>query len=123
MGSVKYGEFATIREEKPVQIGDMIKKSRMEQGFTLREFANSIGMTPTRLSQIERPHEGNLPPVFDELIVIALGLGISAQEIIALQPEPPRPRPKIEDAAFICGSHGCMSGQQLKALRDEEPSA
>ena len=100
-------------------IGQTIKQKRLENGLTKGHLANMIGMSRKRLSQIERPHEGDEPPTISEIVLISTGLGVSTEKINALLPEPPKPRPRIEDFAFICGAHGCMSGQQLKALQNE----
>lgn len=60
--------------------GQLIRRLRENQGYSLRGFAKHVGISYTYLSQIERGERNGAPPTAK---AIAEGLGLSVQEIRA----------------------------------------
>jgi transcriptional regulator with XRE-family HTH domain len=79
--------------------GETLREKRVEKGFTLRKFAQAIGVSPTYLSQVEQ--EKMSPPSPGRIKQMAELLGANSDEWIALA--------------------GRMPGD-LKAIIQEEPT-
>jgi len=66
--------------------GDKVRRLRQERRrkdrrFSLRQFADRVGMSPTYLSKVER---GELPPpAEDKIRAIAAALDVDAEELMA----------------------------------------
>ncbi len=69
----KFGE--TIRRLRE-------KRLKKDPSFTLRKFANKVGISPTYLSKIERDEFP--PPAEEKIIAIAKALGADPDELLAL---------------------------------------
>ena len=73
--------------------GETVRKLRQERRqkdrrFSLRQFADAVGMSATYLSKVER---GELPPPAEEKIRAIAGLlGVDAEELVALAGRLPR---------------------------------
>lgn len=73
--------------------GEMLREKRLEKGFSLRKFAQLVGVSPTYLSQVE---QGNVdPPTADRVKRMAELLGENADELIALAGRVPEDLPEI----------------------------
>ena len=95
----------TLLQARNSIFGERVRSLRETQGIGLREFAKSIGISPTYLSKIER---GELvPPIEDKVRAMAKALGQNEDELLALTgrlsadlPEIIRKQPR-EMAAFL----------------------
>lgn len=73
--------------------GQVLRERRIDCGFTLRKFADLVGVSPTYLSQVE---QGNIdPPTAERMRAIAKLLGEHADEWIALAGRVPEDLPEI----------------------------
>ena len=62
--------------------GKFIRKKRLEAGYTLREFAQEVEISPTFISRMER---GEIdPPGEDKITAMAQVLSIDAEELILM---------------------------------------
>ncbi len=66
----------------PRTFGAVIRAERTKRGFGLRQFAKTIGLSPTYLSKIERDEFG--PPAEDKVVTIAKLLDLDPDEMLAL---------------------------------------
>lgn len=65
-----------------IEFGELIRKRRSREGYTLRGFAKMVGISPTYLSKIER---GDYPPPGEKKIVrIAETLVIDSDLLLAM---------------------------------------
>lgn len=102
--------------------GQLMRRKRSEMGFTLRKFAQTVKVSPTYVSQIER---GELkPPAEDKIREIARVLKEDADELLALAnkvssdlPEIIQQHPK-EVAAFLRTARG-FSREEWETLRQD----
>jgi HTH-type transcriptional regulator, competence development regulator len=73
--------------------GKVLRESRLARGFTLRKFAEAVGISPTYLSQVE---QGNVdPPTAERVKTMAELLGANSDEWIALAGRVPDDLPGI----------------------------
>jgi transcriptional regulator with XRE-family HTH domain len=73
--------------------GELLREKRIEKGFSLRKFAELVGVSPTYLSQVE---QGNvMPPTADRVKRMAELLGENPDEWIALAGRVPEDLPGI----------------------------
>lgn len=73
--------------------GRLLRDKRVEKGFSLRKFAEAVGVSPTYLSQVE---QGNvMPPTADRVKRMAELLGENPDEWIALAGRVPEDLPGI----------------------------
>jgi transcriptional regulator with XRE-family HTH domain len=73
--------------------GELLREKRIEKGFSLRKFAELVGVSPTYLSQVE---QGNVtPPTADRVKRMAELLGENPDEWIALAGRVPEDLPGI----------------------------
>jgi len=73
--------------------GQILREKRMTKGYSLRKFAELIGVSPTYLSQVE---QGNVdPPTAERVRNIAEILGENADEWIGLAGRVPDDLSKI----------------------------
>jgi transcriptional regulator with XRE-family HTH domain len=73
--------------------GALLREKRLEKGFSLRKFAELVGVSPTYLSQVE---QGNvMPPTADRVKRMAELLGENPDEWIALAGRVPEDLPAI----------------------------
>jgi len=87
------------------RFGQYLRKLRLDSGFGLRTFAETIGMKPSNLSRIETGRIGP-PTSADRIAAIAeaLGLGEDSPECtqlndLAAEARPGRVPPDVEDYA------------------------
>jgi len=73
--------------------GQMLREKRLEKGFSLRKFAQKVGVSPTYLSQVE---QGNVdPPTAERVRRMAELLDENPDEWIALAGRVPEDLPEI----------------------------
>ena len=64
------------------KFGPTVRKKRLAKEFGLRQFAATVGMSPTYLSKVER---GEFPPPAEEKVkAIAEALELNPDELLAL---------------------------------------
>lgn len=108
--------------KKRIPFGHVLREKRLERGYSLRKFAEMVGISPTYLSQVE---QGNAdPPIVDRVRRMAELLGENADEWIALAGRVPEDLPGIiheqptEFPDLLREASG-MTAEQLRRLRKE----
>ena len=101
--------------------GQLLREKRIEKGFSLRKFAQLVGVSPTYLSQVE---QGNVdPPTADRVNRMAELLGENPDEWIALAGRVPEDLPEIIQKQSIAvpdllrAVRG-LTADQLRRLRE-----
>jgi transcriptional regulator with XRE-family HTH domain len=102
--------------------GQVLREKRMEKGFSLRKFAQLVGVSPTYLSQVEQSNVD--PPTAERVRRMAEILGEDVDEWCALAgrlsedlPEIIREEPKgVPD--LLRAVRG-MTADQLRRVREE----
>ncbi|HZZ77100.1 MAG TPA: helix-turn-helix transcriptional regulator [Gemmataceae bacterium] len=101
------------------RFGQVIRTKRLEKGFSLRKFAELVGVSPTYLSQVE---QGNCdPPTAERVRRMAEILGENADELTALAGRVPDDLPAIIQkhpkpiAEFLRAASG-LTAEQLREL-------
>jgi HTH-type transcriptional regulator, competence development regulator len=83
--------MATSGKQKP--FGPTLRDKRIAKGYSLRKFADLVGVSPTYLSQVE---QGNVdPPTAERVQKMAEILNDNADELIALAGRVPGDLPRI----------------------------
>jgi transcriptional regulator with XRE-family HTH domain len=73
--------------------GQILRETRLAKGFTLRRFAEDVGISPTYLSQVEQDNVD--PPTAERVTKMAKLLDANADEWIALAGRLPADLPGI----------------------------
>lgn len=100
--------------------GEALRENRIEKGFSLRKFAQLVGISPTYLSQVE---QGNVdPPTADRVKRMAQLLEENSDEWIALAGRLPDDLPQIikertEVPDLLRAVRG-LTAEQLRKLRE-----
>jgi transcriptional regulator with XRE-family HTH domain len=100
--------------------GEAFREKRIGKGFSLRKFAQLVGISPTYLSQVE---QGNVdPPTADRVKRMAELLHENPDEWIALAGRVPDDLPaiiqeKIEVPDLLRAVQG-LTAEQLRRLRE-----
>lgn len=100
--------------------GKELRAKRLEKKFTLRKFAELVGVSPTYLSQVEQCNV--VPPTADRVQRMAELLGANSDEWTALAGRVPEDLSEIiqespvEMAALLRTARG-MTAEQLCKLR------
>lgn len=76
------------------KFGPFIRDRRTAKGYSLRRFAELVGVSPTYLSHVEQGKVDS-PPTADRIQKMAELLGESADELIAMAGRVPEDLPKI----------------------------
>jgi transcriptional regulator with XRE-family HTH domain len=102
--------------------GQLLRDKRVEKGFSLRKFAELVGVSPTYLSQVE---QGNAqPPTAGRVKRMAEILGENPDEWTALAGRVPDDLPKIiqnqptEMPELLREASG-LTAEQLRKLREQ----
>ena len=82
------------REHPP--IGDRLRESRQERGWSLRDLAVRLGVSPSLISQIET---GRARPSVNTLYAIADELGVSLDDLLFMDPDRGGPVGRPADVA------------------------
>jgi transcriptional regulator with XRE-family HTH domain len=107
---------------KRVKFGDILREKRTAKGFSLRKFAELVGVSPTYLSQVE---QGNVDaPTAERVKRMADLLAENSDEWIALAGRVPDDLPEIiqkeptEMPELLREASG-LTGEQLRKLREQ----
>jgi len=110
--------------QKTKTFGATVREWREQQEIGLRRFAESVGMSPTYLSKIER--DDFPPPGEEKVVAIAIALGKDADELLALAgrvasdlSEIIQQKPR-EMATFLRAARGLTSKEIEKFTRQAE---
>lgn len=71
-----------MKSPKKQSFGQLLREKRVQKGFSLRKFAELVGISPTYLSQVEQDNVD--PPTADRVKRMAELLGESVDEWTAL---------------------------------------
>lgn len=101
--------------------GEALREKRVEKGFTLRKFAQQVGVSPTYLSQVEQRNVD--PPTAEPVKRMAELLGENSDEWIALAGRVPDDLPAIiheEPTEFpdLLREANGLTAEQLRKLRE-----
>lgn len=102
--------------------GETLRERRLEKGYSLRKFAELVGVSPTYLSQVE---QGNVdPPTTERVRRMAELLEVSADEWIALAGRVPEDLPGIiqnqpTELPDLLRAVKGLNADQLRKLREE----
>jgi transcriptional regulator with XRE-family HTH domain len=102
--------------------GDVLREKRMEKGFSLRKFAQLVGVSPTYLSQVEQSNVD--PPTAARVRRMAEILGEDVDELSALAGRLSEDLPEIirEEPKGVPGLLRAVRGMtadQLRRVREE----
>jgi transcriptional regulator with XRE-family HTH domain len=106
----------------PVPFGQALREKRLEKRFSLRKFAELVGVSPTYLSQVEQCNV--MPPTADRVKRMAELLGENPDEWIALAGRVPEDLSEIiqqqptEIPELLREASG-LSADQLRQLREQ----
>ena len=107
---------------KRKSFGQLLREKRVDAGFSLRKFAELVGVSPTYLSQVEQ--ENVDPPTADRVKRMAELLEENPDEWIALAGRVPEDLPKIiqkqptEIPELLREAQG-LTADQLRELREQ----
>ncbi len=102
--------------------GETLRERRLAKGYSLRKFAELVGVSPTYLSQVE---QGNVdPPTAERVRRMAELLGESADEWIALAGRVPEDLPGIiqkqpTGVPDLLRAVKGLNADQLRKLRED----
>lgn len=105
-----------------VPFGQALREKRLEKRFSLRKFAELVGVSPTYLSQVEQCNV--MPPTADRVKRMAELLGENPDEWIALAGRVPDDLSEIiqqqptEIPELLREASG-LTADQLRQLRDQ----
>jgi HTH-type transcriptional regulator, competence development regulator len=120
--TVLFGERCNMSKKKPGKtFGQFLRDKRVAKGFSLRKFAELVGVSPTYLSQVEQDNVD--PPTADRVKRMAELLGESVDEWTALAGRLTEDLPEIirEEPTAVPGLLRAVRGltaDQLRRLRD-----
>ncbi len=78
---------------KPTTFGKLLRKTRIAKNYSLRKFAEQVGVSPTYLSQVEQEHVA--PPTADRIKRMAEIIGENSDVWIGLAGRLPEDLPPI----------------------------
>lgn len=105
------------------KFGTFIRDRRTAKGYSLRRFAELVGVSPTYLSHVEQGKVDS-PPTADRIQKMAELLGESADELIAMAGRVPEDLPKIIQSqpeampALLRAVKG-LTPEQIRKLQDQ----
>jgi transcriptional regulator with XRE-family HTH domain len=79
--------------KKRQTFGQVLRETRLAKGFTLRKFAEDVGLSPTYVSQVEQDNVD--PPTAERVKTMAELLGANSDEWILLAGRVPQDLPGI----------------------------
>jgi len=109
--------------KQPKHFGELLREKRLARKYSLRKFAELVGLSPTYLSQVEQG-KVERPPTAERVQKMAEILGENADELIALAGRLPLDLPKIiqeepkEMATFLREASG-LSAEQLRGFTEQ----
>jgi len=104
------------------KFGEVLREKRLEKGYSLRKFAQAVGVSPTYLSQVEQSNVD--PPTADRVKRMAEILGEDVDEWTALAGRLTEDLPEIihkepKGVPDLLRAVRGMTADQLRKLRDE----
>jgi transcriptional regulator with XRE-family HTH domain len=111
-----------MSKQRAKSFGETLREKRLAKGYSLRKFAELVGVSPTYLSQVE---QGNVdPPTAERVRRMAELLGESADEWIALAGRVPEDLPGIiqkqpTELPDLLRAVKGLNAEQLRKLRDD----
>jgi transcriptional regulator with XRE-family HTH domain len=111
-----------MTESNP-KFGSFLRERRTAKGYSLRRFAELLGLSPTYLSHVEQGKVDS-PPTSDRVRRMAELLGESPDELIAMAGRVPDDLPKIIQSqpeampALLRAAKG-LTPAQMKKLLDQ----
>jgi transcriptional regulator with XRE-family HTH domain len=108
---------------KQPKFGTFLRERRTAKGYSLRRFAELVGISPTYLSHVEQGKVES-PPTADRIQRMAELLGMNADELTAMAGRVPEDLQKIIQSqpealpALLRAVKG-LSPEQLKKLQDQ----
>jgi transcriptional regulator with XRE-family HTH domain len=111
-----------MRHPKRKTFGQMLREKRIAKGFSLRKFAELVGISPTYLSQVEQDNVD--PPTADRVKRMAELLEENIDEWTALAGRLTEDLPEIIHEAptavpYLLRAVRGMTPEQLRRLREE----
>lgn len=112
----------TVMTNRKPKFGTFIRERRTARGYSLRRFAERVGISPTYLSHVEQGKVDS-PPTADRIRKMAGLLGESPDELCAMAGRVPEDLPKIIQSqpeampALLRAAKG-LTPLQLKRLQD-----
>lgn len=107
---------------KRKSFGQWLREKRVAKGFSLRKFAELVGVSPTYLSHVEQGAAD--PPTAERVKTMAELLGENADEMIALAGRMPEDLPEIiqrqptEMPELLREASG-LTAEQLRKLTEQ----
>ena len=107
---------------KKQTFGQVLRKARLERKFSLRKFAEQVGVSPTYLSQVEQ--DNVMPPTADRVKRMAELLGENPDEWIGLAGRVPEDLPGIiqqqpKEMPELLREASGLSADQLRQLTEQ----
>lgn len=102
--------------------GQWLREKRVAKGFSLRKFAEEVGVSPTYLSHVEQGEAD--PPTAERVKKMAILLNENADEMIALAGRVPEDLPEIiqskptEIPELLREASG-LSAEELRKLTEQ----
>lgn len=108
-----------MKDKRQKQFGQVLRERRVEMGYSLRKFAQLVGVSPTYLSQVEQSNVA--PPTADRVKRMAEILGENVDEWTSLAGRLTEDLPGIiqsrpESIPELLRTTKGMSQKQLRAL-------
>ena len=102
-----------------ISFGKFLREKRIARGYSLRKFAEKIGVSPTYLSQVEQGRFD--PPTAERVEQIAKLLGEDAETMIRMAGRTPNDLPPLLHnegiPELLRATHG-LSPEQLRELTE-----
>ena len=116
-------ERQTVMTAQKPKFGTFIRERRTAKGYSLRRFAELVGVSPTYLSHVEQGKVDS-PPTADRIQKMAELLGESPDELFAMAGRVPEDLPKIihsqpEAMPALLRAVKGLTPEQLKKLQDQ----
>jgi len=111
-----------VKQKPGRPFGQALREKRIEKGFSLRKFAQLVGVSPTYLSQVEQSNVD--PPTADRVKRMAEILGEDIDEWTALAGRLTEDLPEIiheepKGVPDLLRAVRGMTADQLRKLREE----
>jgi transcriptional regulator with XRE-family HTH domain len=108
--------------QRQLSFGRVLRERRIAKKFSLRKFAELVGISPTYLSQVEQ--ENVDPPTAERVQRMAELLGENADEWIALAGRVPEDVPEIihkqpKEMPLLLREASGLTADQLRQLREQ----
>jgi len=116
-------ERQTVMTVQKPKFGTFVRERRTAKGYSLRRFAELVGVSPTYISHVEQGKVDS-PPTADRIQKMAQLLGESPDELFALAGRVPEDLPKIIQSqpeampALLRAAKG-LNPEQMKKLLDQ----